>query len=59
LLAPSLTPASPADLVIVKARNWSELLARPQSDRVVLRNGRAIDRTLPDHADLDHLIQTA
>ena len=57
--APSLTPGSPADLVIVKARNWSELLARPQSDRIVLRHGRAIDRTLPDHADLDHLIGTA
>ena len=36
----------PADLVLLNARNWSELLARPQSDRVVLRSGRPIDTTL-------------
>jgi cytosine deaminase len=54
--APSLAPGSPADLVIVRARTWTELFARPQSDRVVLRAGRAIDRTLPDYAELDHLM---
>ena len=48
---------TPADLVIVKARTWTELFSRPQSDRVVLRGGRAIDRTLPDHAELDHLME--
>lgn len=50
-----LTPGSPADLVIFRARNWSELLPRPQSDRIVLREGKAIDRTLPDYAELDDL----
>ncbi len=54
--APSLAPGAPADLVIAKARNWTELFARPQSDRIVLRAGRAIDRTLPDYAELDHLM---
>ena len=55
---PRLTPGNPADLVICKARTWTELFARPQHDRIVLRNGRAIDRTLPDYADLDHLMGT-
>jgi cytosine deaminase len=54
--APSLMPGAPADLVICKARSWTELFARPQSDRIVLRAGRAIDRTLPDYAELDPLM---
>ncbi|MDR3374256.1 MAG: cytosine deaminase, partial [Ancalomicrobiaceae bacterium] len=44
-----------ADLVLFSARRWSEFLSRPQSDRVVLRQGRAIPRTLPDYRDLDWL----
>ncbi|WP_208349609.1 cytosine deaminase [Pseudaestuariivita rosea] len=55
---PSLTHGAPADLVICKARSWTELFARPQSDRIVLRQGRQIDRTLPDYADLDDLMRT-
>ena len=54
-VAPSLTPGAPADLVITRARDWSELFSRPQSDRIVLRAGRVIDRTLPDYAELDDL----
>lgn len=54
--APSLAEGAPADLVIFRARSWTELFARPQSDRIVLRSGQAIDRTLPDHAELDHLM---
>ncbi len=53
--APSLAPGAPADLVICRARSFNELFARPQADRIVLRAGRAIDRTLPDYAELDHL----
>jgi len=45
-----------ADLIVTKARNWSEALSRFQSDRVVLRQGRAIDTTLPDYAMLDGLM---
>ncbi|MEO1789816.1 MAG: cytosine deaminase [Pseudomonadota bacterium] len=55
--APSLAPGAPADLVICKARSWTELFARPQSDRIVLRGGKAIDRTLPDFAELDPLME--
>jgi cytosine/creatinine deaminase len=53
--APSLAPGAPADLVITRARDWSELFSRPQSDRIVLHAGCAIDRTLPDYAELDDL----
>jgi cytosine deaminase len=48
----------PADLVLFKARNWTEILARPQSDRIVLRSGKAIERTLPDYRELDDLMRT-
>ncbi|MGV8986829.1 MAG: cytosine deaminase [Cypionkella sp.] len=56
--APSLAPGAPADLVICRARSWTEVFSRPQSDRIVLRQGRAIDRTLPDYAELDGLMRT-
>lgn len=54
---PSLRPGASADLVICNARSWTEFFARPQSDRIVLRGGRAIDRTLPDYAELDFLME--
>ncbi len=54
-----LTPGSAADLVIMGAREWTELYARPQSDRIVLRDGQAIDRTLPAYSTLDHLWETS
>lgn len=52
-----IAAGGPADLVLMRARNFSELLARPQSDRTVLRAGRPIDRTLPDYRELDHLME--
>ncbi len=55
--APSFAPGTPADLVICHARSWTELFARPQADRIVLRKGVAIDRTLPDYAELDDLME--
>lgn len=57
--APSLAPGAPADVVIFRARTWTEFFSRPQSDRTVLRSGRAIERTLPDYAELDDLMRTA
>jgi cytosine deaminase len=47
--------AAPADLVLFRARSTNELLSRPQADRVVIRNGRAIDTALPDYRELDAL----
>ena len=45
----------PADLVLTRARTVQELITRPQHDRIVLVNGRAIDMTLPDYRELDPL----
>ena len=45
----------PANLLIFQARYFSELLSRPQCDRQVFRNGKFIDTTLPDYAELDWL----
>jgi cytosine/creatinine deaminase len=42
-----------ADLILFKARNYSELLSRSQHDRIVLRMGSPIDMSLPDYAELD------
>ncbi len=49
----------PADLVLFSARTFTELLARPQADRTVLRAGKAIDRTLPDYRELDDIMVSA
>jgi cytosine deaminase len=46
-----------ADLIVLKARDWHEALARVQADRVVIRNGRGIDTTLPDYRQLDDLVR--
>ena len=46
---------APADLVLFRGRHYSELLARPERDRIVLRAGRPIDTTPPDHRELDQL----
>ncbi|MBW4517796.1 MAG: cytosine deaminase [Timaviella obliquedivisa GSE-PSE-MK23-08B] len=48
----------PADLVLFKARHYSELLARSQHDRVVLRRGQPIDAQLPEYAELDDLVSS-
>jgi cytosine/creatinine deaminase len=45
----------PADLILFKARNWTELLSRPQSNRIVFRHGRMINTALPDYRELDQL----
>ncbi len=54
-----IATGAPADLVLFRARSFSELLARPQADRTVLRSGRAIDRRLPDYRELDDLMEAA
>lgn len=55
---PSFEPGATADLVIFNARSWTEFFARPQSDRIVLRDGAQIDRTLPQYSELDDLMRT-
>ncbi len=53
-----IAAGSPADLVLFTGRNYSELLSRPEADRIVLRAGRPIDRTLPDYRELDDLMES-
>jgi cytosine deaminase len=48
-----------ADLIVLKARDYGEMLSRFQADRVVIRGGRAIDTTLPDYRELDDLVRVA
>jgi cytosine deaminase len=49
---------APADLVLFRARNYNELLSRSQHDRTVLRDGKPIDRALPDYRELDPLLES-
>ena len=41
------------DLVLVGARTLNELVSRPWSDRVVIVSGAAVQRRLPEYAELD------
>ncbi|RWM23548.1 MAG: cytosine deaminase [Mesorhizobium sp.] len=52
----TLAAGCAADFVVFRGRNWTELLSRPESDRIVVRDGRAIERQLPDYAELDDLM---
>ena len=46
----------PADFILFSARNFGELLARPQSDRVIVRDGRPSMAQLPDFDELDEIM---
>jgi cytosine deaminase len=48
---------APADLILFRARHYSELLSRPQADRIVLRAGQPIDAAPPDYRELDDLFR--
>lgn len=51
-----LVAGAAADFVIFRGRSLTELLSRPESDRIVVRNGRAIERKIPDYSELDDLM---
>jgi cytosine deaminase len=50
-----LHPGSAANMILTRARDFTELLARPQFDRIVVRNGEASNATPPDYSELDAL----
>lgn len=52
-----IAPGLPGDLILFDARSYSELLSRPQADRVVLRGGAPIDTRLPSYRELDALMR--
>ena len=55
--AGTIQAGGPADFTIFKGRSWSEFLSRPESERIVVRAGRAVDAELPDYAELDDLMR--
>lgn len=42
-----------ADLILFRARDWSELLARPAGPRLVVRGGKPLTEEPPDYRELD------
>jgi cytosine deaminase len=54
--AGTIAAGADADLVLFRGRGFSELLSRPQADRVVLRRGHPIDTDPPDYRELDSLV---
>ncbi len=54
--AGTIAEGGAADFVIFRGRNWTELLSRPESDRILVRDGRAVPREVPDYAELDDLM---
>jgi cytosine deaminase len=52
-----IAAGAPADLVLFPARTFTEMLARPQAYRTVLRSGKAIDTTPPDYRELDDVLK--
>jgi cytosine deaminase len=51
-----IAKGAPADLLLFSARFMTELLARPQADRVVLRDGRVSEATAPHWRELDAVV---
>jgi cytosine deaminase len=54
--AGTIAAGGPADFIVFRGRSFTELLSRPESDRIVVRDGVAITRELPDYAELDDLM---
>jgi cytosine deaminase len=52
----TIAPGGAADFVIFRGRSWTELLSRPESERIVVRDGKAIRREIPDYSELDDLM---
>ena len=52
---PRLAVGEPADMILTQARDFTELFARPQADRVVVRDGVALDAVAPHYSELDAL----
>ncbi|CAI2933113.1 Pterin deaminase [Aminobacter niigataensis] len=50
-----IAEGQPADFTLFEGRTWSELLSRPEGNRIVVRHGAPIDAPLPSYAELDDL----
>ncbi len=47
-----LIAGGPADFIVMNARSMDQVIARPQSDRIVVRNGKRLTVTLPFYDEL-------
>ena len=47
----------PADFLLFEGRSWTELLSRPEANRILVRDGVITARTVPSYAELDHLME--
>jgi cytosine deaminase len=54
--AGQINVGQPADMVLFKGRSWTELLSRPESGRIVIRDGKPLAAEMPDYSELDHLM---
>jgi cytosine deaminase len=54
-----IAAGAPADLILYSARFMTELLSRPQADRVVLRDGRVLEAAAPHWRELDAVVGVA
>jgi cytosine/creatinine deaminase len=50
----AIEPGARADLILTRARDFTELFARPHADRAVLRDGATVGPP-PDYAEIDAL----
>jgi cytosine/creatinine deaminase len=48
-----LVEGGPADFILLSARSLNEAMCRPQSNRIVVRQGRQLTEQLPDYEELD------
>ena len=51
-----LKEGGPANFVIFRGRQYSELFSRSQHDRLVVRNGKWIATTVPNYDELDPIL---
>jgi cytosine deaminase len=52
-----IAEGQPADFILLSARSLNEMMCRPQSDRVVVRNGVQVTDKLPDYEELDAILR--
>jgi cytosine/creatinine deaminase len=53
--AGTLGVGAAADMILTRARSFTELFSRPQGDRTILRGGAPLSARAPDYAALDSL----
>ena len=46
-----------ADFILFEGRRFTELLSRPETNRIVVRNGKPISATPPHYSELDDLME--